>query len=60
MRMPRLWNYQQLSNRHRRALRERLLALHRANFAAYPIGSTLAGVAAQISAKRIQKTEDYA
>ena len=34
--MPRLWNYQQLSNCHRHALREWLLALKRANLARLP------------------------
>src|SRR5258707_10852204 len=36
MRMPRLWKYWQLSNCHRHALREWLLALKRANLAGRP------------------------
>jgi hypothetical protein len=39
MRMPCLWKYWQLSNCHRHALREWLLALKRANLAkVYPVG----------------------
>src|SRR5260221_1446099 len=36
MRMPRLWKYSQLSNCHRHALREWLLALKQANLAGLP------------------------
>ena len=42
MRMPRLWKDQQLSNCHRHALREWLLALKRATLLAHPIGGSLA------------------
>jgi hypothetical protein len=40
--MPRLWKYEQLSNCHRHALREWLLALKRITLPVYRIGGTLA------------------